>query len=421
MSIEKKRYWYVLIIVATFLLAVIGMGIGNGTKSQYVKPICDTFGWARTQYTAMFSIADFTMFLGNVFFVVALKVFRGIRNVFLVGVLALLAAFAVFYNMNSLWMLYVGGILFGVQAAYINTAAYSAVINNWFVKNKGTALGIIFAGTGVGSMIYNLVTGYMIQNYGWRASYGLAMIVVLVLALIAFAIFRSKPSDLGLPLYGEGEVDSSGTEEKHKEFGLTLKEALKQPFYWMSSIGLSLLVICIMGTLINVPGFLGSHKVSPMIIGSLISISYGVNIFCKIAVGWANDRVGLKPILIFTTVCFLLSLLIISRYTTGGSTSIYYAYAVLLGVGMVTISVPVPLIVGKLYGNKDFPAIMGTVMAIFSAGAVLSGPSGSYFYDKMGSYVPAFYFYIVVTIIALMLIFIAMAMSKKVIGENKGW
>ena len=424
MSIEKKRYWYLLIIIATFTLAVIGQGIGNGTKSQYVKPICDTFGWARTQYTVMYSFADATMFLGNLFFVLALKKFGGIRNVFLIGVLALLGAFAIFYNVTSLWMLYIGGILFGLQAAYINTAAYSTVVNSWFIKKKGMALGIIFAGTGIGSMIYNLVVGYMLQNYGWKQSYGLAMIVIVVLALIAFSLFRSKPSDVGLPIYGEGEEEALGSSETaaaHEAFGFTLKEATKQPFYWMSGIAIALLVMTIMGVFINAPGFLGSNKVSAMAIGSVVSLVWAANVVGKLVLGYVTDKVGVKNMLIFTIACFIISAFFLSRFTIGGSMSLLYAYAVFFGLGMVTVSVPVPIVVHSLYGTKDFPAIMGTVMAFFSIGGVLSGPSGSLFHDIIGSYVPAFYLYMVLSVVALILLFTSMAMSKKKLGEHKGW
>jgi MFS family permease len=102
------------------------------------------------------SVGDAVMFLGNVFFTLAITKLKGIRNVLLVGCLALLGAYAVFYYAQTLTAFYAGWFLFGISQAYVNTASYSVVIDNWFVKKKGTMLGLVFAGTGIGAVIWIL-------------------------------------------------------------------------------------------------------------------------------------------------------------------------------------------------------------------------------------------------------------------------
>jgi sugar phosphate permease len=425
MGKNNKSYYYLLIIFAAFCLAFIGQGIGNSTKGQYVKPICDTFHWARTEFTAGMSIGDLIMFLGNVFFAVALAKLKGVRNVFLVGCLALLGTYVIFYHADTLAAFYCGWALYGLSQAYINTASYSVVVNNWFVEKRGTALGLIFAGMGIGAIVWNLVVGYVIQYYGWRQAYLYSIIAVFALALIALLILRNKPSDMGLLPYGAGKtpaVDAADAGDAadaiQHVYGFTLKEALKEPFYWIAGIGILFIVMSIMGVFINAPGFLGDQKATPMVIAYIISLSYVFTTIGKILGGFAIDKFGAKKVLAFCVLCFAIGTFILTTYKAGGSMATLYGYIFFYGFGLVTLTVPIPIITHNLFGNKDFPAIMGTVMAFFSFGGVLAGPSGSLVYDILHSYVPAFYGYVGLAVIALLLLYLAMSLSEKKWGKH---
>lgn len=410
------------------MLAFVGQGVANGPKSQFVKPICDSFGWIRTQFTTGMSIGDATMFLANIFFAVALTKLKGIRNVFLVGALLMCVSYLLFFNVQNLPMLYAGWALFGIAQAYINTAGYSAIVNNWFIKKKGTVFGLIFAGTGVGAMIWNLVVGYAIENHGWRTAFLYSLIAVAVLSSVAITILRNKPADVRLQPYGAETVasDTSKTEEaeKHLRYGFTLKEAMKQPFYWIGGFGLSLLILAVFGVFVNAPGYLGDKGMSAISIASLISSYYIFATIGKIIGGFAIDRFGVKKVLIFCVACLAIGTFMLTTYKAGGSMAPLYAFIVFYGLGFVTTSVPVPMVAQSLFGNRDLPAIMGTFMAFFSFGGMFAGPSGSLAYDFLGSYIPAFYLYVGLGVVALTMIFIAMRMSEKILAardeERKG-
>jgi MFS family permease len=416
MKTKKKSYYFILIIFATFCLAFVAQGVANGTKGQYVLPITETFGWARTQYTAGMSIGDITMFLANVFFAVAVSRLKGIRNVFLVGGVLLIASFATFYFAHSLMTFYVGFALYGVAQAYINSTGYSAIVSSWFIKKKGTVLGLIFAGTGIGAVIWNMVVGYALQNQGWRQAYLYTIIASAILITIALVIMRNKPADVGMLPYGADATDESDSAKPKvvQELpGFTLKEALREPFYWVAGLGLALLVMTVMGVFVNAPGFLGSHGVTPIIIASVMSTYYIFATIGKVVGGMAIDKLGIKAVLTFCVLSYAVGTFILTRYTDGDPISKLYGFIVFFGFGFVTMSVPVPMIAHHLFGSKDFPAIMGTMMAFFSLGGIFAGPSGSLAFDILGSYVPAFYLYIGLAIVALLMLYLAMSMSAK--------
>ncbi len=150
-----------------------------------------------------------------------------------------------------------------------------------------------------------------------------------------------------------------------------------------------------------------------MAIASLFSLSYVFATIGKIAGGMAIDKFGIKKILAFCILSFAIGTFVLTTYQAGGSMSTLYGYVVFFGFSLVTLSVAMPMVTHGLFGNKDFVSIMGTVMAFFSFGGALAGPSGSLVYDKLHSYIPAFYGYIGLAVISLGLLFWAMSMSEK--------
>jgi MFS family permease len=242
------------------------------------------------------------------------------------------------------------------------------------------------------------------------------------LAVIALSILRNKPSDKGLLPYGSEETpyvgNSVSADAMRRVYGFTLKEVLREPFYWIAGIAVALLVMTIMGVFINAPGFLGNQGVSSMAIASLISLSYVFATIGKIAGGIAIDKFGVKKILGLCVLSYAIGTFALTTYKNSGSQLALYGYVFFFGFGLVTLSVVMPMVTHSLFGNKDFPAIMGTVMAFFSVGGVLAGPSGSLVYDKLQSYIPAFYGYIGLAVIALCLLYLAMSISEKKLGSQ---
>ena len=195
-------------------------------------------------------------------------------------------------------------------------------------------------------------------------------------------------------------------------YGFTLREALKEPFYWIAGFSISLLILSIMGVYVNGAGFMGSQGMMSSTIGKIVSISYIFATIGKLLGGLAVDRFGVKRVIVITVACSIIGTIFLSQYK-GAEMWPIYGYMVFFGFGLVTTSVVIPLLARSLFGNKDLSAIMGTVMAFFSLGGVLAAPSGTLAYDRLGSYVPAFYMYAALSVVALGFLFVSMYLSRK--------
>ncbi len=72
-------------------------------------------------------------------------------------------------------------VLLHLLGAGTSPVVYTRLVNQWFNQARGLALGIALAGTGItGALAPRLIAGCL-QDHGWRSSYQLLALIVIVL------------------------------------------------------------------------------------------------------------------------------------------------------------------------------------------------------------------------------------------------
>src|SRR5699024_3087929 len=92
-------------------------------------------------------------------------------------------SYAVLGLRNAAWCWFILAMPLAVGGVCIPVIAGPVLINQWFKKRNGLALGIMGASVGLLGVIIQPVIGQLISSQGWRASYiivGLGIIVIVV-------------------------------------------------------------------------------------------------------------------------------------------------------------------------------------------------------------------------------------------------
>lgn len=121
----------------------------------------------------------------------------------LLGALITGAGFVLTSRADSLRSFYLTYILTGIGTA----ATWSpplAVVQRWFDKKRGLALGIVASGVGIGTMLLSPLLSWFISSYGWRDAYiGLGVLCCVALTLSALVLKQSPlPQEKGVLPYG---------------------------------------------------------------------------------------------------------------------------------------------------------------------------------------------------------------------------
>lgn len=104
------------------------------------------------------------------------------------------------------------GILFvitGIFSAFLLYVPGPMLINAWFAKKRGMALGIAMMSMGIGGAIMNPILGAIIENAGWRtATFVQGAMSILIAVPCILLISKKTPEEMGLKPYGAEELEA---------------------------------------------------------------------------------------------------------------------------------------------------------------------------------------------------------------------
>src|SRR5215475_13074554 len=189
-STRLPFYYGWLIVAIAFVTMAIGV-TGRTAFSLLLPPLIDEFKWDRGLAAGAFS-AVVSPFVGRVVDA------RGPRIVIWTGVALMSAGLLLAPYVRSPWQLYATlGVAVGGGANMMTYTVHSQFLPNWFVRRRGLAISIAFAGAGVGAIILLPWMQTIILTEGWRAScVAMGWLVLFGIAPVTFFV-RKNPADVG--------------------------------------------------------------------------------------------------------------------------------------------------------------------------------------------------------------------------------
>ncbi len=395
---ESKVFYGYYIVAACFIALFFLWGMIVNTFPIFVKPITEDMHWGRGALAVGSLISTF---ISIPLFPIAGRIVdrAGARPVMIAGAVMIATGLFIGSVVQALWHIYVAFLFIGCGIACGTLIPCSFLISNWFAARRGTAMGISFMGMGVGAMVMAPIANWIMVRHGWRAAWAVAGLEILLLALpVIYFVVRSRPSEMGLKPYG----NPVATEYTQGEIsGVEVKEALSLPVFWQLAGIFFILGVVTGGINYHCVAYLADIGHAQTRATYAWSIAMGVMVLGQITFGPLSDRWGAKNTMAAACVLFSISVftLIAAR-----SFPIAIVFAVTYGFAMGGGLVLGPLLTGDYLGLKNFGTIYGilNIMGTIGGGAIGPIVPGVYF-DKWQTYLPVFYTFIVLMIVALAL------------------
>lgn len=328
----------------------------------------------------------------------------GVRGVISVGSLIAGLGFASLYYLSHLWHLYAAAIVIGLGMAAVGAVPASMMVINWFVKHRGTAIGIMSAGIGVGMLVMAPILGsFLIPNFGWRGGFLALAFVTWILIPLALFVVRTKPADMGL--YPDGLEDPTDTAVAEASLpapsGLSLKIALGTSAFWLIVItffiqGYSGISIW----LSQVPhlqdiGFPLGQAASAITVGGLGSA------IGKFTFGWLCDKINAKYACAISLTLLVIGTSIFMLVKPDSPLSMVWLYSIILGLGAGGWLPTMSMLVSTNFGLASYGAIFGIVSLAQTTGGAIGLFVAGYMYDVMNTYLWAFVMFLALYAIAI--------------------
>jgi MFS family permease len=215
------------LIALAFLHIAVSRGL-HGTFGVFFVAMVTAFGWSRAMTAGAISLA--IIFEGACLPLAGALTDRiGGRKTLMLGGLVLAVGLGFASTISSIWHFYFWvGIISAFGIALIGMVPHVAILSREFPQRRGTALGIAWAGGGVGIVLLVPFAQLLIDKWGWSYAYiGVAMVTALLVI---------PPVQLFLPrvLTISSEPTKSATTKSaadHTETDWTVRRALTNPHF----------------------------------------------------------------------------------------------------------------------------------------------------------------------------------------------
>ena len=284
---------------------------------------------------------------------------------------------------HSVYMFYLFASISGFGRSILGGGLIQMLINSWFEKKSGTALGIVLAVSALTGVIMNPIVASNISKFGWRTSYRISLIIILIFFVPALILLRISPESMGMLPYGyevkEGEEENLVIEHK----GIMLAEAKKTRYYFYI-ITVGIFVSCIFGMTNHMATYavslgytpaMGAYLTSACLIGSTVG---------KLTIGMIYDRYGAKVKLRLVMSLVLVGAAIV--YFGEGSIVTLVIGALIFGYGACTGASMPGALINNVFGPRDFGSILASVTMVNSVISSFNGTFYGKLYDATGSY-----------------------------------
>ncbi|MCE2390880.1 MAG: MFS transporter [Proteobacteria bacterium] len=226
------RFFGRRIIAAAFLIQAVALACTFSAYGLFLEPIEAEFGATRAQTLLGLSILNLVVTaLGPL---IGWAIDRGpLRPLMIAGALLLAGGFALLARATELWQLTLAlGLCVGSGVALVGPLPSTTLIANWFVRRRGTALGVAATGVTAAGVFMPPLTAGMIESLGWRGTlqiYG-ALCAGLLIPVI-WALVIKRPEDVGQ--HPDGDARSAAIPGEAAAPGGSLREFLGQPNFWL--------------------------------------------------------------------------------------------------------------------------------------------------------------------------------------------
>jgi len=397
---NKRPFYGWWIVLATFLCNVVTFGCAFYSFSLFVTPLQQGLSWSRGDVMAGFSL--YFLMSGFVAPQVGKLVDRyGARVVMTCGAVVLGVGFLVLSLMSTLWQFALGYALVGLGAAGSGQVPTSAVVSNWFIRRRGTAVGLMASGVGGGGLVLAPVVGaYLLPHLGWSQAYLVLAILcwAIIIPLVLFVI-RTRPEEKGLAAYG-AEVGARTAGPSRPLQGVTLKVAAGTVAFWLIVVTYLLSQFAQVGAIQNQVPFLEEAGFPIAVTAGVVGAVGLGSALTKFGFGWLCDRIQARYALAIGLLLQIVSIIILMNVTADSQASMAWAYAIAMGLGIGSWLPCMSMLVSGYFGMANYGAIFGAVTIPYAVGSAIGPLAAGRMYDASGNYNGVFVLFLVFLIVS---------------------
>lgn len=303
----------------------------------------------------------------------------GARVVVPIGGVLLGGALVLTGQATTLWQYYLTfGVLGAAGIACIQMPAVT-IVNRWFVRSRGAAMGVVSAGASASAVIFYPVNAWLIVTLGWRDAFTAFGLIVAIIAIpMAALLYREPPRDSGVLLEAARTADE-----------WTLGMALRSVPFWavFAMWGLGVIGYQIVTT--HQVAHAVERGFDPVTLGWVFALAGACTVARNLVGGTLSDRWGREWVFTLGSIIGIAGIAALAWIDGRNDLPLLLVYAASgFGFGMrISLLSAIP---ADLFAGKNLGVILGAAQGGGGVGGFIGPFLGGWLFDVSGSYQIAF-------------------------------
>ena len=383
---------YALTVLGMIFIALLAAAGLRAAPAVLMLPWQSAFGWSRSVISLAAAVGIFLFGMTGPFAAALMQRF-GVRLTVLAALALMSLSTGLSLFMSSAWQLVLlWGVLSGLGSGCIAPVLSASIVNRWFVKRRGLAMGLLAASTSTGTLIFFPAFSAIAKAHGWQAVVITVSLSMAVLIPLVALLLPEWPSDVGEAPYGAAADYAPPVMRRDNPLAnafAALREGLGSRDFWLLS---GTFFVC--GLTTN--GLVGTHMIAlcsdhgldAIAAGGLLAMMGVFDLVGTTASGWLTDRYDPRKLLFAYYGLRGLSLIYLpfADFSVRGLS----LFAAFYGLDWIATVPPTLALTNKAFGTSRGPLMFGWIAASHQIGAATAAFLAGVSRAATGSYLDAF-------------------------------
>jgi MFS family permease len=370
-------------LIAAIAFVVLGFSRGlHSSFGVFNVALLESFGWSRAATAGIFSLV-LTMDAALSPVVGYLLDRYGTKTICILGCFTLIAGLFLSSRVSALWQLYLCfGLVLAAGFTFTGMVPHVFLISEWFSAKRASAIGVVYAGSGVGIMVLAPLSEWLISSCGWGRTFGIYSVIVAISLLpVVWFSYNAGP-------FGHKRRDYSPGRTEQKQW--TAKLALQSLQFWLlfvariaAAAGTTVIVTHQVAHVVDV-GF------SKLLSASVFGLAGITSSFGRVIFGFIADRLSKQAAYTLNIAMTVIGVGALMILRDPSQVWLLYIYVIFFGIGFGSRAVIFSSLTADIFSGKGFGSILGYSTVAVGVGGALGSYLGGAFHDWTGSYLVSF-------------------------------
>jgi MFS family permease len=354
--------------------ALLGVMVGYSvlipyTFSLFIKPLGTEFGWRRDQISVALGCVAITIAACSPLIGRLLDVFGTRRTILPCLVIFGLGFSSLSLLSPSLPRFYLTFVLLGLAGNGTTQLAYSRAVSTWFFARRGLALSMVSSGAGAGAMILPLLASWLLRRDGWRTTYAILGLLVLVTGVpLTLALVKESHR---APFEKRGPSSSESARSA----------VLKKPFLLLVG-AIFFYSVTFNGMISHLSAVLTDRGISLVASAQALSVMGAAGLVGRVTTGFLLDRFFAVRVSLLFFLATAAGVLFLSLSSVPSA----FLGSVIIGFAAGGESDITPYLLSRYFSLQRFSTLYGIAWTAFAVGTAIGPVLMGRLYDSTGAY-----------------------------------